>query len=180
MKASLSVSMIVRNESAHICTALENLREFADEVVVLDTASTDDTKRLAAECGAVVRDFVWCDDFAKARNVSLAYCNEQFVMWLDADDRIPREDALRLRGLLQVQPDWACGACPDPAEGNCPIRAVEATASSAAGGGPLVWSSGHLAAQISPQATIRGFQFPHKGLHVADLAAQKLLPQPPA
>ena len=98
--------MIVRNESAHICTALEHVHEFADEIVVLDTGSTDDTKRLAAERGAVVREFVWCDDFAKARNVSLAYCTRQFVMWLDADYRIPREDAIRLRELLQGEPDW--------------------------------------------------------------------------
>jgi glycosyltransferase involved in cell wall biosynthesis len=66
MKAPLSISMIVRNEAMHIPTAQQNLHEFADEIVVLDTGSTDDTKRLAAERGAVVRDFVWCDDFAKA------------------------------------------------------------------------------------------------------------------
>ena len=69
MKATLSVSMIVRDESAHLAGALENLREFADEVGVLDTGSTDDTKRLADAAGAVVRDFQWCDDFAKARYV---------------------------------------------------------------------------------------------------------------
>jgi glycosyltransferase involved in cell wall biosynthesis len=67
MKATLSVSMIVRDESEHLAGALENLRQFADEVVVLDTGSTDDTKRLAEAAGAVVRDFQWCDDFAKAR-----------------------------------------------------------------------------------------------------------------
>ena len=106
MRRTLAVSMIVRNESAHICTALENLGEFADEVVVLDTGSTDETKRLAAERGALVHDFVWCDDFAKARNVSLAHCTKDFVMWLDADDRMPREDAIRLRELLQTEPDW--------------------------------------------------------------------------
>jgi protein-L-isoaspartate(D-aspartate) O-methyltransferase len=106
MKTVLSISMIVRDESAHICTALENLRQFADEIVVLDTGSTDDTKRLAAERGAVVRDFAWCDDFAKARNLSLSYCTQDFVMWLDADDRIPLADAVRLRELLQTEPDW--------------------------------------------------------------------------
>ena len=106
MKATLSVSMIVRDESAHLAVALENLRQFADEVVVLDTGSTDDTKRLAEAAGAVVRDFQWCDDFAKARNASLSLCTQQFVMWLDADDRIPAEDARRLRRLLEGPIDW--------------------------------------------------------------------------
>jgi glycosyltransferase involved in cell wall biosynthesis len=85
---------------------LEHLHESADEIVVLNTGPTDDTKRLAQDRGAVVRDFVWCDDFAKARNVSLAYCTERFVMWLDADDQIPREDALRLRELRPGERDW--------------------------------------------------------------------------
>jgi glycosyltransferase involved in cell wall biosynthesis len=53
MKATLSVSMIVRDESAHLAGALENLREFADEVVVLDTGSADNTKRLAEAAGSV-------------------------------------------------------------------------------------------------------------------------------
>lgn len=105
-KASLSISMIVKNEEKHIGRVLENAHLFADEIIVLDTGSTDRTVEIAKQFGATIHYFNWCSDFAKARNASLSYCSMDFVMWLDADDLLPLDDALRLRELLSNDIEW--------------------------------------------------------------------------
>ena len=105
-KTTLSVSMIVKNEERHIGRALENLHIFADEIVVLDTGSSDRTREIASSMGARVPEFTWIDDFACARNMSLSYCSQSLVMWLDADDVITPEDAKHLRELLSSPIDW--------------------------------------------------------------------------
>src|SRR5439155_22521519 len=68
-----------------------------DELVVVDTGSTDRTKEIAREFGARVFDFVWVDDFAAARNAALARATGDYAFWLDADDVIdpPQRDSLR-------------------------------------------------------------------------------------
>ena len=105
-RPTLSLSMIVRNEAIHITRLLKVVATFADQIVVLDTGSTDETKTIAAAHGAEVYDFVWCDDFSKARNESLKHCNMDFVMWLDADDLIESLSALRLRELFLAPVNW--------------------------------------------------------------------------
>ena len=62
--------MIARNEAANIARCLRSVAPIADEMIVVDTGSTDETAALARECGAAVFPFVWCDDFAAARNAS--------------------------------------------------------------------------------------------------------------
>lgn len=105
-KSSLSISMIVKNEEKHIGRILENAHIFADEVIILDTGSTDKTIEIAQAFGATIQHFDWCYDFAKARNASLSYCTKDFVMWLDADDLLPLDDAIRLRNLLSEEILW--------------------------------------------------------------------------
>lgn len=105
-KTTLSISMIVKNEASHIARVLENVWLFADEVIIVDTGSTDDTVKIAESLGATIYHFKWCQDFAKARNASLSYCTKDFVMWLDADDVLEREDALRLKQLLHKEMPW--------------------------------------------------------------------------
>ena len=80
--------MIVKNEERHLGRLLASVVQFADEIVILDTGSSDGTRQIALDHGAHVFDFKWCDDFAKARNESLKHCTKDFVMWLDADDLI--------------------------------------------------------------------------------------------
>src|SRR5262249_19082213 len=66
-KASVSLTMIVRNEEQNLPRCLESIRGVFDEIVVVDTGSTDSTKEIAAGFGARVVDFAWIDDFAAAR-----------------------------------------------------------------------------------------------------------------
>lgn len=96
---SLSVCMIVKNEAHQLAGALENFRDFADEIVVVDTGSTDNTWEIASRYTDRVFDFPWCDDFSAARNQSLAQATGDYVLWMDADDRVSPEMAGRIREL---------------------------------------------------------------------------------
>ena len=86
---TLSLAMIVRNEEASIEAVLRDAATFCDELIVLDTGSTDSTVQLAIAAGARVGHFVWDDDFAAARNAAIELCTQDWVVWLDADDRVP-------------------------------------------------------------------------------------------
>jgi glycosyltransferase involved in cell wall biosynthesis len=86
---TLSVAMIVKDEAERIEAAITSAREIADEIVVLDTGSTDATREIASSLGARVEHFEWFDDFAAARNASFRHCTGEWIMWMDADDVIP-------------------------------------------------------------------------------------------
>jgi len=101
---TLSLSMIVRNEAAWIAACLASVRGFADELVVLDTGSTDDTAAIAAGCGAVVHRLAWPGDFAPARNAALELVHGDWVLVLDADEQLLPEVREPLRRLM-AEPD---------------------------------------------------------------------------
>ncbi|WP_273595378.1 glycosyltransferase [Roseateles koreensis] len=82
----LALVVIARNESAHIGRLLHSVKPWVDEMLVLDTGSTDDTRRVAAAAGARVADFIWCDDFSVARNRALELADADWHLVLDADE----------------------------------------------------------------------------------------------
>lgn len=96
----LSVCMIAKNESERILRAIESVTGIADEVIVGDTGSTDDTKTLAAGTGAVVMDVPWVDSFAEARNSVLSAASGAWVLSLDCDEVVDREELAILRKSL--------------------------------------------------------------------------------
>jgi glycosyltransferase involved in cell wall biosynthesis len=102
---SVSLSMIVRNEEANLAACLASAGNLADEIVVVDTGSTDRTKEIAREHGARVFDFRWCDDFSAARNESISRATRGWIFWLDADDRIDDANHDKLRALFRALPD---------------------------------------------------------------------------
>ncbi|WP_084700837.1 glycosyltransferase [Streptacidiphilus anmyonensis] len=85
----VSLSMIVKDEAESIVEVLGDASAFCDELVVADTGSTDGTQELARAAGARVVDVPWTEDFAAARNASLDACTGDWIIWLDADDRVP-------------------------------------------------------------------------------------------
>ena len=89
--AKLSVAIITKNEEATIKELLFKATRFADEVVVVDTGSTDKTIEYCKQLGIFPKEFKWCDDFAAARNYAFSQCSNNWVMWLDADDDLPKE-----------------------------------------------------------------------------------------
>jgi glycosyltransferase involved in cell wall biosynthesis len=84
----LALVMIVRDEAAGIGRALQSVRPHVDRMIVLDTGSNDGTPRIAAGLGAEVSAFTWCDDFAVARNASLALSDAAWNLVLDGDEWI--------------------------------------------------------------------------------------------
>lgn len=105
----VSVCMIVRNEETYIVRAIESTKGLADEVVVVDTGSTDRTVDLAKSCGARLFQIAWDNDFAKARNASLRQARGEWIVVLDADEFFEPEEAARLRTFLEGAPDPVSG-----------------------------------------------------------------------
>lgn len=97
---SVAVCMIVRNEAHHLKACLQSVQGVVDEIVVVDTGSQDQTKAIAQQCGARVFDFVWQDDFAAARNESLRHATSDWILYLDADERLRSEDKQLFLHLL--------------------------------------------------------------------------------
>jgi glycosyltransferase involved in cell wall biosynthesis len=104
IRPGVSLTMIVKNEEQNIATCLESVHDLVDEIIVVDTGSTDATKSIAASLGARVFDFPWVDDFAAARNESIRHATRQWVFCLDADDRLDEENRARLRALFSQLP----------------------------------------------------------------------------
>ena len=100
----LSLSMIVRNEEARIAACLASVQDLADEMVVVDTGSSDATVSLARAAGARVEQIDWPGDFAPARNSALTFLNCDWVLVLDADEQL-RPEVIPVLKQLMAEPD---------------------------------------------------------------------------
>ncbi|MCY0874711.1 MAG: glycosyltransferase, partial [Firmicutes bacterium] len=99
MRKSLSACLIMKDEAANLTDCLQSIEGQVDEIIVVDTGSTDDTIDLAKRFGAIVERFCWTGDFAVARNFSLSLATSDFVLVIDADERAPKD----LRAKFDVQ-----------------------------------------------------------------------------
>lgn len=99
---TISLCMIVRNEEEGLGRCLDSVKDIADEIVIVDTGSTDHTKEVAARYGAVLYDFEWINDFGAARNYSFSKATQEYILWLDADDIIEEADQARFKRLKET------------------------------------------------------------------------------
>lgn len=97
--ARLSLCMIARDSSRTLPDCLGSICPWVDELIVVDTGSTDRTREIAADFGAKVFDFPWCDDFSAARNESLRHATGDWLFWMDSDDTISPANGEQLRKL---------------------------------------------------------------------------------
>ena len=97
----VSLCMIVRNEEAVLGRCLHSVADLVDEIIIVDTGSTDDTKAVAAQYDAKIYDFPWQDDFSAARNYGISQCAGEYWMWLDADDVVEGENQKKLQAILK-------------------------------------------------------------------------------
>ncbi len=96
----LSLCMIVKNEQENLPRCLASAKPFVDEIIVVDTGSSDNTIAIAQEFGATVIPFEWCDDFAAARNTALEHATCDWVLMLDADEELVVSDPALIRQAL--------------------------------------------------------------------------------
>lgn len=98
---TISLCMIVKNEEEVLERCLSCVKDFVDEIIIVDTGSTDHTKSIAFNYTKQVFSFLWKDDFSAARNYAFSKASMDYCMWLDADDIIEEKDRVKLLALKQ-------------------------------------------------------------------------------
>ncbi len=118
MKNSLlTASMIVFNEEHCLAECLESIKGIVDEIVIVDTGSTDRSKVIAGSIGAKVFDFSWRGDFAAARNESLRHAAGEWILYIDADERVRTIERIEVENFLADRSKIAFTVCFHPYKG---------------------------------------------------------------
>ena len=99
---TISLCMIVKDEEDVLARCLASAKEIADEIVIVDTGSTDHTKEIAGRFTGKIDDFQWIDDFSAARNYAFSLATQEFILWLDADDFFAEKDRQLLLDLKKT------------------------------------------------------------------------------
>ncbi|MEW4372671.1 glycosyltransferase [Paenibacillus kandeliae] len=99
----ISLCMIVKNEEDVLARCLDSIKSIVDEIVIVDTGSTDGTRAIAEQYGANIFEFTWINDFSAAKNEAIRHANGQWILFLDADEYFRGNDALELRNYLSQQ-----------------------------------------------------------------------------
>lgn len=102
---TISLCMIVKNEEDTLARCLDTIHDIVDEIIIVDTGSTDTTKEIAKRYTNNIYDFEWVDDFSVARNESFSKATMEYCMWMDADDILLEGDRQKLIQLKQTLPE---------------------------------------------------------------------------
>ncbi|EKQ57008.1 MULTISPECIES: TPR domain-containing glycosyltransferase [unclassified Clostridium] len=105
MKNEVSLCMIVKNEEEYLPKCLSSIKDIIDEIIIVDTGSTDKTVEIAKTFGAKIYYFKWNNNFSEARNESLKYATKDWILILDADDELFEEDRKTFKALLNSKLD---------------------------------------------------------------------------
>lgn len=105
---TVSLCMIVRNEEDVLARCLESAADLVDEIVIVDTGSTDRTREIAERFTSRIYDFTWTDDFAAARNYAFSLAEKDYCMWLDADDVLLEADRTAFQTLKESLDPAVC------------------------------------------------------------------------
>ena len=98
----VSLCMIVKNEEGMLAQCLTSAQELVDEIIVVDTGSTDGTVAIAEKFGARVYHHPWQNDFSLHRNQSLDYATGDWILILDADEELRQEDVAKLKQASRI------------------------------------------------------------------------------
>ncbi|MGL4772214.1 MAG: tetratricopeptide repeat-containing glycosyltransferase family 2 protein [Clostridium sp.] len=97
---TLSVCLIVKNEEKFLKKCLDSIKKFADEIVVVDTGSTDSTMEIAKSYGVKLIEHAWNNDFSEVRNISIENATMDWILFVDADEEIPTKDGEAIKILI--------------------------------------------------------------------------------
>ena len=103
----ISLCMITKNEETYLENCLNSVKDIVDEIIIVDTGSTDKTKEIAKKFGAKIFDFKWIDDFSAARNESLKHATKDWILVLDADEVIEKNDLQKIKNVVENPDDFA-------------------------------------------------------------------------
>ena len=106
--SKITLSMIVKNEEKYLRDCLESVRGVIDEIILVDTGSTDNTINIAKEFGAKIYDYKWKDDFSAARNYALSKSTGDWILYLDADERLSSNSVNELKNLIEKNDPAGC------------------------------------------------------------------------
>ncbi|MBE7444557.1 MAG: tetratricopeptide repeat protein [Planctomycetia bacterium] len=101
-RPTLSACMIVKNEEKFLFQCLESIKNAVDEIIIVDTGSTDKTIEIAQSFGAIIHHHPWKNSFSEARNHSLSYANCDWILQIDADETLEHADIPLLHNLICV------------------------------------------------------------------------------
>ena len=107
MRSLISFCMICKNEETFIERCLQSVKNIADEMIVVDTGSTDRTIEIAKKNGATILQHEWKNDFSLARNVGLNQAKGEWILFLDADEELHPEDGMKVRDLAKAENEVA-------------------------------------------------------------------------
>ena len=99
--ATISLCMIVKNEEMHIARCLNSIAGLVEEIIIVDTGSTDRTVEIVSDYTSKVYSYPWTDDFSDARNYSFSKASMDYCMWLDADDILQETEKDKFLQLKQ-------------------------------------------------------------------------------
>jgi len=98
---TISLCMIVKNEEAILARCLDSVADLVEEIIIVDTGSTDKTKEIAAKYTDRIYDFEWIDDFSAARNFAFSKASMEYIYTADADEVINEENREKFRILKE-------------------------------------------------------------------------------
>jgi glycosyltransferase involved in cell wall biosynthesis len=96
----LTAALIVRDAAGHLASCLESISGFVDEIVIVDTGSVDNSRDIARDFGARLFERRWTGDFAAARNAALDEARSEWILYIDADERLVVDDPAAAKTLL--------------------------------------------------------------------------------
>ncbi|MBQ9504763.1 MAG: glycosyltransferase family 2 protein [Lachnospiraceae bacterium] len=99
---TISLCMIVKDEEKVLARCLDSIKSIMDEIVIVDTGSSDRTKKIAAKYTDKIYDFEWDDDFAAARNFAFSKCTCDYIYSADADEVIDEENLMAFAHLKEA------------------------------------------------------------------------------
>ena len=101
---NLSICIITKNECENLKICLDRIKDLGCEIVVVDTGSTDDSRKIASAITPCVYEFAWCDDFSAARNYAVQKAGNDWILFLDSDEFVDMFDMSKLLEQMKTMP----------------------------------------------------------------------------